>query len=60
MQRLSYSKQCGVIFYGIGWMQSGECKSGSLEGGEKEGAGTADLCLELPPPSHAIVAGRFQ
>lgn len=31
-------------FYGIARVQAGECKSGRLEEGEEEAAGTADCC----------------
>lgn len=42
-KELSYSKPWGLFLWH--WMvQSGECKSGSLEEGEEEAAGTADCC----------------
>ena len=41
-EELIYSKCYVVTFYGVGWKQSAECKSGSLEKGEKEVAGIAN------------------
>lgn len=50
-EELMYSKCYVVTFYGIGPMQSAECKSGSLEKGEKEVAGIADYCVPVATAS---------
>lgn len=50
-EELIYSKCYVVTFYGIGEMQSAECKSGSLEKGEKEVAGIADYCVPVTTAS---------
>lgn len=50
-EELMHSKCYVVTFYGIGPMQSAECKSGSLEKGEKEIAGIADYCVPVTTAS---------
>lgn len=50
-EELIYSKCYVVTLYGIGWMQLSECKSGSLEKGEKEVAGIADYCVPVTTAS---------
>lgn len=57
-EELIYSKCYVVPFYGIGGMQSAECKSGSLEKGEEEVAGIADHCVPVTSASRPCSVPR--